>query len=505
MEQLHLPMSYDDMIPEKHLVRVVNQVINELDLTTLYTRYSEKGCTAYHPQMMLKVILYAYTQRIFTSRMIAKALRENIYFMWISGSNQPNWRTINRFRGEMKETIGKIFAEVIKLLIKNRYIRMENYFIDGTKIEANANKYTFVWNKSIRYYERQLDEKIRKQLEEIEILEEEEQEIYQEEDLEEIGEKSRLTAAQVERAAAVIDKRIEAEPENKELKKKRKMFRADFIPRKIKYEKALETFRGRNSYSKTDPDATFMRMKEDAMLNGQLKPGYNIQMGTENRYIVGYSVHAKPNDTTTLIPHLEELKEQIGRLPHNIIADGGYGSEENYAYLERNHLGNYVKYNYFHAEKKKKFRENIYRTENLPYDEETNTYTCPAGKKLVHHRTVKTRSDNNYLKTEELYRCEDCTFCTQAASCKKTEKNRQIRVSHPLKKYRMQANENLCSETGKRLRSQRVVEVEQTFGRLKGCWGFRRFLLRGKEKVKIEWGLLAIAHNITKIALEKST
>lgn len=222
MEQLHLPMSYDDMIPEKHLVRVVNQVINELDLTTLYSRYSEKGCTAYHPQMMLKVILYAYTQRIFTSRMIAKALRENIYFMWISGSNQPNWRTINRFRGEMKETIGKIFAEVIKLLIKNRYIRMENYFIDGTKIEANANKYTFVWNKSIRYYERQLDEKIRKQLEEIEILEEGEQEIYQEEDLEEIGEKSRLTAAQVERAAAMIDKRIEAEPENKELKKKEK-------------------------------------------------------------------------------------------------------------------------------------------------------------------------------------------------------------------------------------------------------------------------------------------
>ena len=177
----------------------------------------------------------------------------------------------------------------------------------------------------------------------------------------------------------------------------------------------------------------------------------------------------------------------------------------NYVYLERNHLGNYVKYNYFHAEKKKKFRENIYRTENLPYDEETNTYTCPAGKKLAHHRTVKTRSDNNYLKTEELYRCEDCSFCTQAASCKKTEKNRQIRVSHPLKKYRMQANENLCSKTRKRLRSQRVVEVEQTFGRLKGCWGFRRFLLRGKEKVKIEWGLLAIAYNITKIALEKLT
>lgn len=139
------------------------------------------------------------------------------------------------------------------------------------------------------------------------------------------------------------------------------MFRTDFIPMKIKYEKAMETFGGRNSYSKTDLDATFMRMKEDAMLNGQLKPSYNIQMGTENCYIVGYGAHAKPSDTTTLIPHLEGLKEQIGRLPENIIANGGYGSEENYANLERDHLGNYVKTIFMRRRKRKSEKTSIGR------------------------------------------------------------------------------------------------------------------------------------------------
>ena len=188
-------------------------------------------------------------------------------------------------------------------------------------------------------------------------------------------------------------------------------------------------FNGRNSYSKTDHDATFMRMKEDAMLNGQLKPGYNIQIGTENRYIIGFTVHPNPTDTKTFIPHLKYIEEKLGFLPKNIVADSGYGSEENYEYLEEKNLGNYVKYNKFHSEKKKKNRENPYLAENMAYD-------------------------------------------------------------------------NLCSKKGLELRSRRVVEVEQVFGRIKGCWSFRRFHLRGTDKVKIEWGLISIAHNITKMALE---
>lgn len=503
MDQLQLPLSFEDLIPKNHLVRVVNTVVDSLDLFSLYDRYKDGGCPAYHPQMMLKVMIYSFSQKTYSSRQIAKALRENIYFMWIAGGNQPDFRTINRFRLDMKDIIEDVFYEVIKLLIEKKYIKMQNYFLDGTKIEANANKYTFVWNKSVRNYDQKLDMKIKKHLCEIDRMAAEENNIYLDEDLEEKGENSRITAEQVTAVVEIIERKLEGSPKDKELKKKAREFKKDILPRKQKYEKSLAVFQGRNSYSKTDPDATFMRMKEDAMLNGQLKPGYNIQIGTENRYIVGFTIHPNPTDTKTFIPHLKHLEEKLGRLPENIIADSGYGSEENYEYLEEKGLGNYVKYNKFHWEKKKKNRENPYLAENMAYDSKTDSYTCRNGKKLIHSGNQKYVTEAGYETRRDYYRCEDCMGCPYAEECKKTERPRALRISHRLNELKKKANENLCSEKGLELRSQRVVEVEQVFGRVKGCWSFRRFHLRGTEKVKIEWGLLAIAHNITKMALEE--
>ena len=207
---------------------------------------------------------------------------------------------------------------------------MQNYFLDGTKIEANANKYTFVWNKAVGNYDRKLDEKIKNHLREIDRIVAEENEIYLEDDLEETGVNSRITTGQVEGVVKSIDKKLAKNPMDKKLKKKAKEFKKDILPRKQKYEEAFAIFEGRNSYSKTDHDATFMRMKEDAMLNGQLKPGYNVQIGTENRYIVGFTIHPNPTDTKTMIPHLKHLEKRLGQLPENIVADAGYGSEENY-------------------------------------------------------------------------------------------------------------------------------------------------------------------------------
>lgn len=331
----------------------------------------------------------------------------------------------------------------------------------------------------------------------------EENQIYLDDDLEETGENSRITASQVEAVVESIDKKLTENPDNKVLKKKAGEFKKDILPRKRKYEEAFAVFKGRNSYSKTDHDATFMRMKEDAMLNGQLKPGYNIQIGTENRYIVGFTIHSNPTDTKTMIPHLNHLEERLGRLPENIIADAGYGSEENYEYLEEKDLGSYVKYNKFHWEKKKKNRENPYLSDNLPYNSETDSFVCRNGKQLVHVGKRKYVTEAGYETIRDYYRCEDCSACPYAAECKNTDKNRTVQVSHRLNALNRKANENLCSEKGLELQSQRVVEVEQVFGRIKGCWSFRRFHLRGTDKVKIEWGLLAIAHNITKMALEE--
>ena len=153
MDQLQLPLSFDEIIPQNHLVRVVNSIVDSLSLDPLYDRYKKGGCPAYHPGMMLKVIIYSYSQKIYSSRQIAKALRENINFMWIAGGNKPDFRTINRFRLEMKDIIEDVFYDIVRLLIDRGFIRMENYFLDGTKIEANANKYTFVWNKSVNFTE----------------------------------------------------------------------------------------------------------------------------------------------------------------------------------------------------------------------------------------------------------------------------------------------------------------------------------------------------------------
>ena len=208
MNQLQLPLSFDEIIPDNHLVRVVNTIVDSLNLDPLYDRYKVGGCPAYHPKMMLKVMIYSYSQKVYSSRQIAKALRENINFMWISGGNKPDFRTVNRFRSDMKDIIEDVFYDVIRLLVDRNYIRMENYFLDGTKIEANANKYTFVWNKAVKRYDQKLDEKIRRHLCEIDRIVAEENDVYLDKDLEELGEEDRITSEQVEAVIESIEKKL---------------------------------------------------------------------------------------------------------------------------------------------------------------------------------------------------------------------------------------------------------------------------------------------------------
>lgn len=275
------------------------------------------------------------------------------------------------------------------------------------------------------------------------------------------------------------------------------------MPRTQKYEEQEKILEDRNSYSKTDHDSTFMRMKEDHMKNGQLKPGYNVQIGTEDQFIVGYSLHQRPTDTGCLIPHLEHVQEQLGgKLPENIIADAGYGSEENYEYLEKNELGNYVKYNNFHFEETKRFKEDKFRVENFPYDQENDEFICPAGNRLTYLETIKVTIENGYETQRRIYEAQGCRDCPLREKCTKSKRNRRIQVSFRLNQYKEQAKLNLCSEDGLKLRSQRPVDVEPVFGRIKNNWLFRRFLLRGIEKVNVEWGLLSIAHNLTKVTMK---
>jgi transposase len=393
--QMMLPTRLDDLVPADHLVRVVSGVIDALELDALLGRYKGGGTSSYHPRMMLKVLIYAYMQRVYSSRQIAKALRENVNFMWLSGGNRPDFRTLNRFRGStMKEVVGEVFAEVLEYLIDEGYVKMETYFVDGTKIEANANRYGWVWAKNVRRYQTQVREKIGALLDEIERVNEQEQAEYGDEDLEELGGKGGggLDSGELASRIAGLNERLKKEPGNKPLAKAVRTLEKDYLPRLERYEAQEVTLDGRNSYAETDEDATFMRMKEDHLQTAQLKPAYNVQMGTENQFVVGYSVHQQASDSACLIAHLESVQEHLEEMPAQVVADAGYGSEENYAYLEEAGIDSFVKYPIFDREQKRSWRKQIYRVENWPYDAELDQFTCPEGKRLPYRGTYRERT-----------------------------------------------------------------------------------------------------------------
>lgn len=503
-QALLMPANLDEMIPGGHLVRVVDEMIDLLDIAPLKRQYKGGGTSAYHPRMLLKVLVYAYTQQSFSSRKIAKALRENIHYMWLSGMSQPDHRTINRFRGVvMKEVVEEVFYGIVGQLFALGYVDLEKYFVDGTKIEANANRYSFVWRKSTDKYKANLQEKVRKLLDDIEEIEAEEEKRYGDKDYPEVGEGKTIDSEALKKAADKISQKLRKDPKNKKLKKAKRDLEQDFIPREEKYERYEETLGDRNSFSKTDEDATFMRMKEDHMRNGQLKPGYNIQMGTENQFITGFSIHQNPGDTSCLKDHLEQRKRWLGEHPQVLIADAGYGSEENYDYLQDRNITAYVKYNSFHYEQKKRYlKKKTYRQENFTYLQEKDQYLCPQGKVLSYQFTKDVTSYNGYQSTRRVYGCADCEGCPVKTDCTKSKYNRRIYIGVELLEMRKTARDLLTSPEGVKMRSQRPIEVEAVYGRLKHNWGFRRFLLRGVDKVKIEWGLLNIAHNIAKVAVQ---
>jgi len=248
MGQLQLPTNLEELIPENHLVRMVHKAIEKMDLDVLLKRYKGGGTSSYHPKMMLKVLVYAYSQRIYSSRQIAKALRENIYFMWISGNSRPDFRTINRFRGKvMRGIIEQVFGSVLEMLIEEGYVKLEHYFLDGTKIEANANRYSWVWAKSTGSYKRKLQENVKKLLDEIEQVNEEENEEYGDRDLEEMGEDGPIDAEKLEKKMRELNERLREDPDDKKLAKAVKKLEKDYLPRQKRYEEQEKIFRGRNS------------------------------------------------------------------------------------------------------------------------------------------------------------------------------------------------------------------------------------------------------------------
>ena len=489
------PPSVEDFIPEAHPVRIVNQVIDKIDLDPLIESYRGGGTSSYHPRMLLKVLVYAYLSNIYSSRKIEEALMQNVFFMWLSGMNKPDHNTINRFRSDrLRDTLKSVFTQIVILLAEQNVINLKELYTDGTRLEANANKYTFVWGGAIKTSK----ERIRQQLDELWAY-------AQRIAAEEMNDTAPLTydqidAEKVKQTIEQIDQALKEKHVDPKKRQKLNYARKNWPKNLEKYEEQQKLMGERRNYSKTDPDATFMRMKEDYMKNGQLKPGYNLQISTNNQYIVNYTMHQTSNDMTVLAPHIQDFIEQFKMTPEAVIADAGYGSQENYDFLSQNQIDAFVKYPYFDKEQGKSGNDNPFAQDNLYYNEQKDCYYCPMGQCMSNVGKYRKITDNGYEQEITIYQAQNCQHCPLRGSCHSQKGNRRINVNHKLRWHKQQAREKLLSPEGIKHRKQRPCDTEPVFGNLKYNKKFKRFNLRGMQKVQIEVGLLAIANNLMKVA-----
>jgi transposase len=500
--QLFLPVDYEVIIPTDDSVRLLNRIVEGMDIRELEASYSQIGRKpAAPPEILLKILFYAYMEEKYASRKIQKSCERDINFMWLlEGNPAPSHKTINEFRKHrLGEVVEKLFYQFVEILYRFGEISLENIFPDGTKIEANANRYTFVWKKAVERYSARLPEKARLIATEMEKLylrpfpvrdETFDYDVY-----------AMLKFLKAETEAKGI--KIVNGPGKKQSNEQKLMKSLEELRQKhLEYENKKEILDGRGSYSKTDNDATFMRMKDDHMKNGQLKPAYNVQLAVESEYIVGAGVFQNCNDLGTLIPLIESMFENCPLIAEHlkkVIADSGYESEEIYAFLKKLGIEAYIKPQNYEQMQTRKFKNNISKRENMVYNAETDEYTCANGKQLRVVGTSKRKSKTGYESEVAVYECESCEDCPHKEKCTKAKGNRKMEVSKKFIEMRAESLENVTSDYGKLLRVNRSIQVEGAFGIIKEDRHFDQFLTRGLPNVKTELFLLCIGYNMNKL------
>lgn len=494
-QPLLLPPNLEELIVANHPVRVVNEVINQINLQPLLAAYTGGGCSSYHPLMLLKVVVYGYMNNVYSSRKLEDACKSDIRFMWLAAMNTPDHNTINTFRSvKLQEPLKEIFTQVVELLAAEGLLSIKEIYTDGTKIEANANRYSFVWGNAIKTNKAKMAKQLEGMWQYAQSIADKELQDTTPADF------TAIDKEKVQAVVAKIDAAIKDKPVSKTFKQKLSYVKKNYENNLDKYEQQ-EAIIGdnRSSYSKTDPAATFMRMKEDHMQNGQLKPAYNVQASTHNQFVVNYTVHQNTADTNTLIDHLEDYKETYNTLPLVATADAGYGSEENYAYLQANEITAYVKYNHFdreqnaHLQNKKPFT-----AEKLFYNIQHDYYVCPIGQKMHNIGTHTQTTSTGFKQTITNYQAKNCSTCPLNGVCHKSKGNRIISINHNLNQHKQQAKENLQSDEGIVHRKKRCYDTEPLWGNIKHNHHFKRFMLRGTKKVTVEVGLLSLAQNLRK-------
>ena len=481
--QLVIGIMTEVCIPEDAQVRKLSAQLEELEYGRLYEAYSARGRkTAVDAKVMFKILVYAYNQGIYSTRKIEEACRNRIDFIWLLGNEAvPDHSTIARFRtGRIAYAVEDLFYQYVNKLEEWGETDHEVVFVDGTKIESRAGRYTFVWRGSCSKNLEKVKALVRGKtgIEDLTELD-----IYISKGLEEIG-------------PIPTGKGHHKTEEQRELEELKTL-----SERWHRYVSQLAVMGSdRNSYSKTDPDATFMRMKEDHMRNGQLKPAYNVQIAVNSEYITGIEAYNNRTDYGTLEPFLETLRERHGKKYKAVTADSGYESTDNYLYLEENGQMTFIKPQNYEQSKTRQYRSQIGRAENMRYDPDEDQYICANNKRL---KLVSEHKDK-YSKRDVIlsnYRCEDCSGCPyRNACCKAADPNesKRLKVKKDMSRLREQSLANITSDLGIYYRICRSIQVEGAFALLKTDFSFRRFLTVGKANIRTELFLLALGFNTKK-------
>ena len=506
--QLKLPLEIEKIIEISDPVYAFCEVMENIDLREyLAVKESKTGRKRYSPEILLKVILFAFMENGYVStREIEKLCKTDIRFMYLLDEHPaPSHMTIDNFMNDvLSVSISDIFNEINGYIFKEENVDVNHVYIDGTKIAANANKYSWVWKKSSVKNRKKTFDKVTVLLDEINKtliyhgvkfgLREE----YAIEYLEEISVKY------AELCNINPDAIVRGRGHHKTTEQRNYDKLNEYIEKLKKYAEHISICgENRNSYSKTDNGATFFRMKRDYMGNDQLLPGYNIQMGLCDEYIAVFDVKQYASDMDCFQPLMEKFNHTYGIYPEYPVADAGYGSFNNYLYCEEHGMKKYMKFTMFKKESEdKSYREDPYRAVNFPINDKGNP-VCPNGKEFHYLKTRPVRG-NKFGRTEEIYQCEDCSNCPHKQKCSKSEGNRTIRLNEELTSIHNEVLDNLNSTQGALLRMNRSIQAEGAYGTIKWNRAYTRARRRGIKGLNLEIAMISCGFNLHKYHLKQS-
>lgn len=501
--QLKLPLVIEELIDFSDPVYVFCDVLDHIDLQKYFAAKGGKtGRPKCDSEKLLKVILFAFMENgIESLRTLEKLCHTDIRYMYLlDGMKPPSHATFGNFmRNELSNTIESVFKDINDCIFLKDDVDLEHTYIDGTKMEANANKYTWVWKKASltgRYkvfgkISALIDEINRDMLNPLGVTIEKREE-YAVEYVEQILEHY------CKAAGVNFESFVRGSGKRKTIQQKHYEKLQEYLVRLKKYAKHIAVCgNNRNSYSKTDNDATFMRVKKDYMGNDQLLPAYNFQAAVCDGYIAAIDIKQYASDMDCFIPLMEKFKKIYGHYPKYPVADAGYGSFNNYIFCEEHGMEKYMKFTMFEKEiNDQKYRNNPFRAEN--FKTETGKLICPNGKQFNYKYSVPVRK-NMFGRKEEIYECESCENCSYKTQCTNSQGNRTIRVNRELTAMHKEVVNNLQSVHGTLLCMNRAIQSEGTFGEIKWNKSYKRLLRRGLNGVLLELTLVACGFNLQKL------